>query len=129
MDRATATAFADLEAHLAGEAHHHRFIAELEGRPVGTGSLHTHHHVGWLRAGVVMPEARGRGIQRALIGARAAHARALGCDLVGASANAGGVSARNLERVGAQTVAVRGRYRLDPAAPLDRAVGTEPPRA
>jgi MOSC domain-containing protein YiiM/GNAT superfamily N-acetyltransferase len=117
LDGPTAGAFADLEAHLANEAHHHRFVAELDGRLVGTGSLQTHHHVGWLRAGVVVPEARGRGIQRALIRERAAHARRLGCDIVGASANGGGVSAANLQRVGALTVAVRGRYRIDPTAP------------
>ncbi len=118
MEGATARAFADLEADLATEAHHHRFVAELEGRAVGTGSLHTHHQVGWLRAGVVLPEARGRGIQRALIRERAAHARQLGCDLIGASANAGGVSTRNLERVGARIVAVRGRYRIEPTSPI-----------
>ena len=118
MDGATARAFADLEAPLASEAHHHRFVAELDGRAVGTGSLHTHHQVGWLRAGVVLPEARGRGIQRALIRERAAYARQLGCDLIGGSANAGGVSARNLERVGARIVAVRARYRIDPTAPI-----------
>ena len=118
MEGATARAFADLEAGLASEPHHHRFVAELDGRPVGTGSLHTHHHVGWLRAGVVLTEARGRGIQRALIRERAAYARELGCDLIGASANAGGVSARNLERIGARIVAVRGRYRIDATAPI-----------
>jgi GNAT superfamily N-acetyltransferase len=118
MDDATARAFADLEAHLASEAHHHRFVAELDGRAVGTGSLHTHHHVGWLRAGVVLPEARGRGIQRALIRERAAHARELGCDVIGASANADGISARNLERAGARVVAERGRYRIDSTAPI-----------
>ena len=118
MDAATSRAFADLETHLVNEAHHHRFVAELDGRAVGTGSLHTHHHVGWLRAGVVLPEARGRGIQRALIRERAAHARELGCDLIGASANVGGVSARNLERVGAHVVAVRGRYRMEAEAPI-----------
>lgn len=118
MEGATARAFADLEAQLANEAHHHRFVAELDGRPVGTGSLHTHHQVGWLRAGIVLPEARGRGIQRALIRERAAHARQLGCDIIGASANAGGVSARNLERIGARIVAVRGRYRIGPTAPI-----------
>ena len=42
--------------------------------PVGAGSLHTHHRVGWLRAGSVLPAYRGRGIQRALI-ARAHRAR------------------------------------------------------
>lgn len=118
MEGPTARAFADLEAPLAGEAHHHRFVAELDGRPVGTGSLHTHHHVGWLRAGVVLPEARGRGIQRALIRERATFAARLGCDLIGASANTGGVSARNLELVGARIVAERGRYRIEAGSPV-----------
>ena len=115
MDGATARAFADLEAGLASEAHHHRFVAELEGRPAGTGSLHTHHQVGWLRAGVVLPEARGRGIQRALIGARLAHAARLGCDVAGSLADAGGVSAANLGKLGFSEVALRRRYRVEPA--------------
>jgi GNAT superfamily N-acetyltransferase len=107
-----ARAFIDLEPHLARAVHHHRFVAELHGRPVGAGSLHTHHHVGWLRAGTVLPAHRGRGIQRALIEERAVVAMRLGCDLVGASATEGGSSARNLGRVGARTVAVRRRYRI-----------------
>jgi MOSC domain-containing protein YiiM/GNAT superfamily N-acetyltransferase len=109
-----ARAFVDLEPQLARHAHHHRFVAELDGRPVGAGSLHTHHRIGWLRAGTVLAEARGRGIQRALLAERAAAARRLGCEVVGASANEGGVSARNLERVGARTVALRARYRSEP---------------
>ena len=107
-----AEAWMALEPHLARRAHDHRFIAELDGVPVGTGALHTHHRVGWLRAGTVLPAFRGRGIQRALIGARIAHARRLGCDLVGASANQGGSSARNMERTGLSTVAVLRRYRV-----------------
>lgn len=109
---AAARAFVDLEPHLARAAHHHRFIAELHGRPVGAGSLHTYHQVGWLRAGTVLLAHRGRGIQRALIEERAALAARLGCDLVGGSANEGGSSAHNLGRVGARTVAVRRRYRI-----------------
>lgn len=107
-----ATAWIAMEPHLARRAHDHRFIAELDGVPVGTGALHTHHRVGWLRAGTVLPAFRGRGIQQALIGARIAHARRLGCDLVGASANQGGSSARNMERAGMSTVAVLRRYRV-----------------
>jgi MOSC domain-containing protein YiiM/GNAT superfamily N-acetyltransferase len=111
-----ARAYVDLEPHLARVAHHHRFVAELDGRPVATGSLHTHRGVGWLRAGTVLPDARGRGIQRQLIAARASLALELGCDIVGASANEGGASARNLERIGARTVVVRARYRVEAAA-------------
>jgi GNAT superfamily N-acetyltransferase len=75
--------------------------------------LHTHHRVGWLRAGTVLPEYRGRGIQGALITARVRRARELGCELVGASANQGGSSARNVRRAGMEEVAVRHRYRID----------------
>ncbi|HEX7171355.1 MAG TPA: GNAT family N-acetyltransferase [Candidatus Limnocylindria bacterium] len=107
-----ADAWIALEPHLALRPHDHRFVAELDGVPVGTGALHTHHRVGWLRAGTVLPAFRGRGIQRALIGARIAHARRLGCDLVGASANQGGSSARNMGRAGMSTVAVLRRYRV-----------------
>ena len=44
-----ASAWRDLERNLALAAHHHRFVAEIDGRPVGAGSLHLHHHLGWLR--------------------------------------------------------------------------------
>jgi len=109
-----AVAWSALEPYLAVAAHMHRFVAEVDGRAVGTGAVHLHHGVGWLRAGTVLPEYRGRGIQRALIRTRIDHARRLGCDLVGASADEGGPSARNLDRLGFGVAAVRGRYRVEP---------------
>jgi len=102
-----------LEPRFALAPHDHRFVAEVDGRVVGTGVLHTHHRVGWLRAGTVLPEYRGHGIQGALIAARVRRARELGCELVGASANQGGSSARNVRRAGMEEVAVRHRYRVD----------------
>lgn len=102
-----------LEAPLAAAPHHHRFVAELRGRPVGAASLHVHRHVGWLRAATVLPDARGLGVQRALIGARLAHAVAVGCDDAGSLADVGGVSAANLGRLGFEEVAVRRRYRVE----------------
>jgi MOSC domain-containing protein YiiM/GNAT superfamily N-acetyltransferase len=110
-----AVAWRALETPLAEAAHHHRFVAERDGRAVGAASLHVHRRVGWLRAATVLPEARGLGIQRALIGARLAHAVRLGCDLAGSLADAGGVSAANLGRMGFSEVAVRRRYRVEPA--------------
>ncbi|MFP5317467.1 MAG: GNAT family N-acetyltransferase [Acidimicrobiia bacterium] len=107
-----ADAWRALEPHLALAPHDHRFVAEAGGRVVGAGLLHTHHHVGWLRAGTVLASHRGRGIQRALIAARVERAASLGCDLVGASAEAGGSSARNVERMGMRAVARRQRYRV-----------------
>jgi GNAT superfamily N-acetyltransferase len=48
----------------------------------------------------VLPERRGRGIQRALVEARLAWARARGCDLAASATLAGTASQRTLERAG-----------------------------
>jgi len=111
-----AEAWRALERHIALAAHHHRFVAEIDGRSVGAGSLHLHHQLGWLRAGSVLPEYRGRGIQRALITHRALHARRLGADLIGASAVEGRASAANLERLRFRRVATRHSYRAEPSS-------------
>jgi MOSC domain-containing protein YiiM/ribosomal protein S18 acetylase RimI-like enzyme len=111
-----ASAWRDLEGNLALVAHHHRFVAEVHGRPVGAGSLHLHHHLGWLGTGAVLPSHRGLGIQRALIAHRGAHARRLGAGMVGASAIEGGASAANLERLGFRRVGTRRSYRAEPSA-------------
>ena len=116
LSETVGAAWRDLEPHLALVAHHHRFVAEVDGRAVGAGSLHLHHHLGWLRAGSVLPSHRGRGIQRALIAHRAAHARRLGADMVGGSAIEGGASAANLERLGYRRVGTRRSYRAEPTA-------------
>ncbi|MCA1571817.1 MAG: GNAT family N-acetyltransferase [Chloroflexi bacterium] len=116
MPDTIATVWRDLEHHLARVAHHHRFVAEIDGRPVGAGSLHLHRGMGWLRAGSVLESYRGRGIQRALISHRAERARQLGADLIGASAIEGGASAANLETLGFRHVATRRSYRADPSA-------------
>jgi len=108
-----ATAWRALERHLALVTHHHRFVAEVDGLPVGAASLHLHHHLGWLRAGSVLPSHRGSGIQRALISHRAAQALRRGADLVGASALEGGASAANLERLGFRQVGTRRSYRAE----------------
>jgi len=109
-----ANAWRSMERGLAQAPHDHRFLAEIDGVPVGAAAIHTHHGVGYLRAGSVIPAFRGRGIQRALIAARIEHAARLGCDLVGSIADVGSSSARNLERSGLHVVAVRHAYRVDP---------------
>lgn len=90
------------------------FLAQMDGMPVGSAVLTTFAGVGWLRGGVVVPAARGRGIQRALIRARVRLAADEGCDVVGAWAEAGSVSTRNLERVGMRLVGRREQYRYRP---------------
>jgi MOSC domain-containing protein YiiM/GNAT superfamily N-acetyltransferase len=113
MPGAFADAWRSMERGLALAPHDHRFLAEIDGSPVGAAEVHTHHGVGYLRAGSVLRAFRGRGIQRALIAARIAHAARLGCDLVGSIADAGSSSARNLERSGLRIVATRHAYRVD----------------
>jgi MOSC domain-containing protein YiiM/GNAT superfamily N-acetyltransferase len=100
---------------LARTRTHHQYLAELDGRLVGGAALMTHRRVGWVGAGTVLPEARGRGIQRALIAHRAAAAAALGCTKVMATADAGSVSAANLVASGLPLVWRRQHYRLDPS--------------
>ena len=105
----------DVYARLA--RHHARtiLVAEEGGRIVGVSSLHISRHVGWLRGAAVMPEARGRGLQRALIAARVRLAAERGCDLVGAWAEEGGRSASNLERMGLRQIGIREHYSYVPA--------------
>jgi MOSC domain-containing protein YiiM/GNAT superfamily N-acetyltransferase len=111
-----------VNAAVAASAHRFLLLAELDGAPVGTASLHIHRHSGWLRGAAVVPEARGRGIQRALIGARARLAAELGCDLVGASAKPSGPSAANLQQMGMRRIGTRTHYVYVPA-------GVPPPPA
>jgi GNAT superfamily N-acetyltransferase len=63
---------------------------------------------------LVAPQFRGRGLQRALVAARARAAIELGCDLVGAAAEPGWVSADNIERAGMRPVGTRGHYIYEP---------------
>jgi MOSC domain-containing protein YiiM/N-acetylglutamate synthase-like GNAT family acetyltransferase len=89
-------------------------VAEEGGEIVGVSSLHISRHVGWLRGAAVVPEARGRGIQRALISARTRIAAERGCDLVGAWAEDGGRSSANLQRMGLRQIGIREHYQYLP---------------
>lgn len=99
---------------LAKWPHRFLFLAELEGKAVGAASLHVHARTGWLRGAVVQPEARGRGIQRALIAARAEHAIEKGCDLIGSWADPDGPSSTNLDRMGMRAIGIRRNYEYMP---------------
>src|SRR4051794_13006606 len=65
-----AEAWNRLLPHLLATRGVHVVMAESAGRPVATGLLSIAHSVGMLRTGIVVPEARGHGLQRALIRAR-----------------------------------------------------------
>ena len=111
---AEARAWVALAPHLTRAPHHSLWLAELDGVPVATGSLHVRRGVGWLRAANVIRAARGRGIHRALIAARARAAAEAGCELVAAEAHPGSVSERNLRSIGLAPIARYGLYRAEP---------------
>lgn len=58
------------------------FLALDGEQPVGAGALCVVEGVGWLGYGATLPSYRGRGAQTALIAARVAAAREMGCDYV-----------------------------------------------
>jgi MOSC domain-containing protein YiiM len=90
------------------------FVAEIDGVAVGNASLHVSAGAGWLRGALTAPEARGRGIQTALIATRIRAAIDAGCDLVGAQAEPGEVSARNLQRMGMRRLGSQNNYEYVP---------------
>ncbi|MBF6604933.1 MAG: GNAT family N-acetyltransferase [Chloroflexi bacterium] len=111
-----AAAWRDLAPHLARATGEHLFIAERDGRVVGAAALFARRKVGLLAAAAVIPEARGRGVHRALIAARTRLAAQIGCDRLMATATSGGPSERNLVRAGLRPVWARHLWRFDPTA-------------
>jgi MOSC domain-containing protein YiiM/ribosomal protein S18 acetylase RimI-like enzyme len=93
-----------------------QFIATVDGRDIGASALFNRRRVAWLGAGTVLPEARGRGIQRALIADRARRAATAGATKVMATAETGTRSAANLEALGVRRIWTRGHLRIEPAA-------------
>jgi ribosomal protein S18 acetylase RimI-like enzyme len=69
--------------------------------------------VAWLGAGTVLPEARGAGIQRALIADRVRRAQAAGSTKVLSTAEINTISAANLEFFGIRRIWTRGHYRVE----------------
>ena len=84
----------------AGAEDAHPFLARLDGVPVATGSLAIHSHVALLAGASTVPEARGRGAQRALLAARLQFAASRGCTIAMMGAAPGSSSQRNAERSG-----------------------------
>jgi GNAT superfamily N-acetyltransferase len=79
----------------------HRFVAYVDGKPAGAGSLlTTEPALAQLGGMTTLPEFRNRGVQAALLQARLAHARRLGCAMATVTAVSGNGSCRNIERAG-----------------------------
>jgi hypothetical protein len=90
----------------------HCFLAEIEGRPVATGSLSIAGDVALLAGASTVPTARRRGAQLALLAARLEFAGSRGADLAMMVAQPGSASQRNAERQGFRTAYTRTKWRL-----------------
>jgi GNAT superfamily N-acetyltransferase len=76
------------------------FLAELDGRAIGTGAVGMYDGVAILAGASTIPDARKQGAQRALLETRLAYAAQHGCDLAMMAAAPGSASQRNAERQG-----------------------------
>jgi hypothetical protein len=97
-------------AHRAGGL---SFLAELDGRPVATGAMTVCDGVAVLVGASTVPEARRRGAQLALLGARLRYAADNGCDIAVMGAQPGSGSQRNAERQGFRVAYTRTKWQLD----------------
>lgn len=81
-----------------------RYIAWKEGIPMAMASFPVIEGVGFFGTAGVLPEYRGQGVQRALLGRRLNDARAWGCRLVIGGGSLFSTTHRNFERVGMRLV-------------------------
>jgi MOSC domain-containing protein YiiM/ribosomal protein S18 acetylase RimI-like enzyme len=116
VEGALADAWRRFNPILVGARGYHQFIAALDGRDVAASAMFLRRRVAWLGGGTVLPEARGRGIQRALIADRVRRAAAGGAHRAMATADVDSRSAANLEAFGLRRIWTRATYRVDPAA-------------
>lgn len=86
------------------------FVAELDGRPIATGSLSIQNGVALLAGASTVPAARRQGAQQALFRARLDHARARGIELAMVVTQPGSASRRNAERQGFRPVYTRSKW-------------------
>jgi GNAT superfamily N-acetyltransferase len=82
-------------------------LAAVDGKPIGGAMMGVQQRVGLFYGDATSKEARGLGVQSALIRYRVALAARLGCDLAMASVIPGSISNRNYERAGFQLVYMR----------------------
>jgi GNAT superfamily N-acetyltransferase len=87
-------------------------FAELDGKPVATAVLRCFEGIAVLAGASTVPEARKRGAQRALLGARLTLAANEGCDLAMMCAEPGSASQRNAERHGFRIAYTRTKWQL-----------------
>lgn len=76
------------------------FLALLDGEPAGGGALGVFDEIGMLYSTSVLPDYRGRGIQKALLQARLGYALREGCDVAMVFTDPGSTSQRNVMKQG-----------------------------
>ncbi len=113
VDGAAADAWRRFNPLLVRVRGYHQLIASLDGRDVAVAASYTRRRVVWLGGGAVLPEARGRGIQRALIVERIRRGVEAGAHRAFATADLGSVSGANLEALGLRHIWTRASYRFD----------------
>jgi GNAT superfamily N-acetyltransferase len=86
------------------------YLARMEGRVAGGGTLAVRDGVAGLFGASTLPEFRKRGVQTALLHARLAHAAEAGCDFAACIALPGSVSQRNMTRRGFLTLYTRVKF-------------------
>lgn len=77
-----------------------RYLARLDGTPVGGASMRTAEGVAQLCGAATLPPFRRRGVQTALLARRLGDARAAGCDLAVITTQPGSKSQQNAHRQG-----------------------------
>jgi GNAT superfamily N-acetyltransferase len=110
-DAATAALWRSMAGTIAANPRRKLQLAELDARIVGASSIQVTDSGAWLSWAGVIPSARGRGLQRALIAARAAIAAELGCEWIAAWALSGAHSSANLARSGLRRIGERASVR------------------
>ncbi|MFJ4845684.1 MULTISPECIES: GNAT family N-acetyltransferase [unclassified Streptomyces] len=111
--------YAQLSAYSAAQPGWHPFAAWLDGEIVGTGTMHVHGETAQFFAGAMLPHARNRGGQTALLAARARAARDLGCRFLVAETGAETPGTRNpslhnMVRLGFQVAYERPNWNWQP---------------
>jgi GNAT superfamily N-acetyltransferase len=98
---------------------YHQLIASIEGRDVAVAASFTRRRVVWLGGATVLPEARGLGIQRALVVERIRRGIEAGAHRATATAADRSMSAANLAALGLHRIWTRASYRFEPSSPTD----------
>jgi len=88
------------------------FIAELDGKPISTGTLLVYDEVALLAGASTIPEGRKQGAQGALLAARLRHAAAAGCTIAMMGAAPGSQSQKNAQKNGFDIAYTRTKWLL-----------------